>query len=75
MNDSLPKKLVGKRKDHILVIVSYESGGGGMGEHDAIEEGLRALLQHQQNPTVFDVEVLTHITPVTKHLIRKMVDE
>jgi hypothetical protein len=36
-------------KHKLRLIVSYESAGG-MGEHDAIEEGLRNLIETKENP-------------------------
>jgi len=45
------------RKARIKLVVSYESAGG-MGERDAIEEGLRAIIENPRNPTKFKVELM-----------------
>jgi hypothetical protein len=48
------------QKKYIHLVVSYESAGG-MGEHDAIEEGLRTRIESSR-ATKFTVEVLEGIT-------------
>lgn len=48
------------KKDYVQVIVSYETAGG-MGEHDAIEEGLRVRIESAR-AIKFTVECLTGIT-------------
>jgi hypothetical protein len=47
-------------KSYILLIVSYKNAGG-MGEHDAIEEGLRVRIESSR-ATKFTVEYLEGIT-------------
>ncbi len=48
------------KKHYISLIVSYESAGG-MGEHDAIEEGLRTRIESSR-ATKFTVESLGGIS-------------
>lgn len=51
----------GVRTFVVNVRVSFESGGG-MGELDAIEEGLRAIIENPENPTRFIVESMSSAT-------------
>jgi hypothetical protein len=44
----------------LLLIVEYNSAGG-MGEHDATEEGLRALIENPDNPTKFNVKLMRSV--------------
>lgn len=45
--------------------VSFESAGG-MGEIDAIEEGLKAIIENPDNPTKFEVESMSTIAEKLK---------
>lgn len=45
-------------KNYIMVIVSYETGGG-HGEHDAIEEGLRGRIEGSLNELI-GIEMEVH---------------
>lgn len=55
-------------KRHIVLVVNYETMGG-MGESDAIEEGLREIIENPENPTKFDVDFLRGDTSLAKTLM------
>lgn len=55
----------------LLLFVTYESAGG-MGENDAIWEGLKAIIENPDNPTVFTVLDLIDMEPLISAIRRRM---
>lgn len=45
-------------KKMVTALIEYESGGG-MGESDAVEEGLRGIIENPKNPTRFSLSSIS----------------